>query len=134
MVKNVSANAGDIKKCRFDPWVGKIPWRRTWQPTPGFLPEKSQGQRNLVGYSPWGHKESDTTEGMSRDAHISKSELYEIICKNNNNKVLSFKLLYEIIINYYHRHNAEEKNDTEKSINRINPLDKFQRHKILIRM
>ena len=90
-----------------DPRVEKTPWRRTWQPTPGFLPEKSQGQRNLVGYSPWGHKESDTTEGMSRDAHISKSELYEIICKNNNNKVLSFKLLYEIIINYYHRHNAE---------------------------
>ena len=88
-----------------------------------------------MGYSPWGHKESDTTEVMSRDAHISKSELYEIICKNNNNKELSFKLLYEIIIiNYYHRHNAEEKNDTEKSINRINPLDKFQRHKILIRM
>ena len=89
-----------------DPRVEKTPWRRTWQPTPGFLPEKSQGQRNLVGYSPWGHKESDTTEGMSRDAHISKSELYEIICKNNNNKVL-FKLLYEIIINYCHRHNAE---------------------------
>ena len=72
-----------------------------------ILAEKSQGQRNLVGYRPWGHKESDTTEGMSRDAHISKSELYEIICKNNNNKVLSFKLLYEIIINYCHRHNAE---------------------------
>ena len=50
-----------------------------------------------MGYNPWGHKESDTTEGMSRDAHISKSELYKIICKNNNNKVLSFKLLYEII-------------------------------------
>ena len=62
--------------------------------------------KNLVGYSPWGYKESDATEGMSRDAHTSKSELYEIICKNNNNKVLSFKLLYEII-NYYHRHKAE---------------------------
>ena len=52
-------------QCRrpgFDPWVGKIPWRRAWQPTPVFLPEESPGQRNLVGYSPWGHKESDTTE------------------------------------------------------------------------
>ena len=52
-------------QCRrpgFDPWVGKIPWRRRWQPTPVLLPRKSHGQRNLVGYSPWGLKESDTTE------------------------------------------------------------------------
>ena len=40
----------------FDPWVGKIPRRRKWQPTPVFLPEKSHGQRSPVGYSPWGHK------------------------------------------------------------------------------
>ena len=42
----------------FDPWVGKTPWRRAWQSTPVFLP----GQRILAGYSPWGHKESDSTE------------------------------------------------------------------------
>ena len=46
----------------FDPWVRKIPWRRAWQPTPVFLPRKSSEQRSLVGYSPWGHKQSDTTE------------------------------------------------------------------------
>ena len=46
---------------RFDPWVGEIPWRRKWQSTPVLLPGKSHGQRSLVGYSPWGHKESDTT-------------------------------------------------------------------------
>ena len=40
----------------FDPWVGKTPWRRKWQPTPVFLPGESRGQRSLVGYSPWGHK------------------------------------------------------------------------------
>ena len=40
------------KRCSFIPWVGKIPWRRAWQPTPVFLPGKSQGQRNLEGYSP----------------------------------------------------------------------------------
>ena len=50
------------KWCRFDPWVGKIPWRRAWQPTPVFLPGESHGQRSLVDYSPWGCKESDTTE------------------------------------------------------------------------
>ena len=38
---------------RFDPWVGKIPWRRVWQSTPVFLPGKSHGQRTLTGYSPW---------------------------------------------------------------------------------
>ena len=44
------------ERCEFDPWVGKIPWRRKWQPTPVFLPRKFHGQRSLVGYSPWGHR------------------------------------------------------------------------------
>ena len=55
-------------QCRrpgFVPWVRKIPWRREWQPTPVFLPGEFQGQRSLVGYSPWGHKESDTTERLT---------------------------------------------------------------------
>ena len=43
------------------PWVGKILWRRAWQPIPVLLPGKSHEQRSLVGYSPWSHKESDTT-------------------------------------------------------------------------
>ena len=42
--------------------VGKIPWRGKWQPTPVLLPGKSHGWKSLVGYSPWGRKESDTTE------------------------------------------------------------------------
>ena len=46
----------------FDPWVRKMPWRRAGQPTPVFLPGESHGQRSLVGCSPGGHKESDTTE------------------------------------------------------------------------
>ena len=50
------------KRHRFDPWVMKIPWRRKWQPTPVFLPGESHGKRSLAGYSPWGCKESDTTE------------------------------------------------------------------------
>ena len=55
-----------FKICGFDPWVRKIPWRRAWQPTPVFLPGKSYGQRNWVGYGPWGHKESDMTEVTSQ--------------------------------------------------------------------
>ena len=52
-------------QCRrlgFDPCVRKIPQWREWLPTPVFLPRESHGQRSLVGYSPWGHKELDTTE------------------------------------------------------------------------
>ena len=62
MVKNPSANAGNKKRCRLDPWVRKIPWSRKWQPTPIFLPGESHGQRSLVGYIPWGHKELDMIE------------------------------------------------------------------------
>ena len=57
-VKAFACNAGDLG----DPWVGKFPWRRKWQPTPVFLPGESHGQRNLVGYSPRGRKESGTTK------------------------------------------------------------------------
>ena len=49
----------------FDPWVGKILWQGAWQPTPVFLPGESHGQRGLAGYSPWGRKESDTTERLN---------------------------------------------------------------------
>ena len=55
-------------QCRrrvLSPWVMNIPWRRKWQPTPVFFPGKSNGQRGLVGYNPWGHKESDTTYRLS---------------------------------------------------------------------
>ena len=45
------------KRSRFDPWVGKIPWRRAWQPTPVISAGESQAQKSLVGYSPWGCKE-----------------------------------------------------------------------------
>ena len=46
----------------FDPWVGKILWKRKWQPTQVFLPRKSQRQSSLAGYSPKGHKELNMTE------------------------------------------------------------------------
>ena len=55
-------NAGDL--CS-DPWVGKIPWRREWLPTPVLLPGKFNGQRKLVGCSLWGLKESDMTERLN---------------------------------------------------------------------
>ena len=60
VVKKLPAKAGNIG--RLDPRVGKIPGKKAWQPTPVFLPGESPGQRNLVGYGPWGHKESDMPE------------------------------------------------------------------------
>ena len=50
------------KRRGFNPWLGKNPWRRAWQPTPVFLPRESHGQRSMVGYSPQGVTESNTTE------------------------------------------------------------------------
>ena len=60
----------------FYPWVGKIPWRRKWQPTPVLLPGKPHGRRSLVGYSAWGHKKSDMTERL-------RSPLYDWLHVNN---------------------------------------------------
>ena len=61
------------QKCRrpmFYPWVENIPWSRKWLPTTVFLPKEFRGQRSLAGYSPWGHKELDTTEQLSL-THVS---------------------------------------------------------------
>ena len=55
----------------FDSWVRKIPWRRKWQSTPALLPGKSHGRRSLIGYNPWGRKESDMTERL----HFTLQEL-----------------------------------------------------------
>ena len=60
------------KRHRFDPWVGKIPWRSARQSTPLFVPGESHGQGNLVSYGPQGHEESATTEWLSMQAHIRK--------------------------------------------------------------
>ena len=65
-VKASAWNAGDPGP---DPWIRKIPWRRKWQPTPVILPGESHGGRSLVGYSPWGPKEFDTTEWLHFHFH-----------------------------------------------------------------
>ena len=62
--------ACQCRRHEFNPWVGNIPWRRAWQPTPVFLPGKSHGQGSLAGYSPWGHRESDTTEQLNAYTHM----------------------------------------------------------------
>ena len=67
--KESACRRSKCRTCRFDSWVGKSPWRRKWQPTPVFLPGESHGQRSLVGYSPQGRKESDTTERLHFHFH-----------------------------------------------------------------
>ena len=70
------------RRCRFNPCVGKIPWKGKWLPTPVFLPGKTHGERSLAGYTPQGFKESDTTEwlnhhhplGVTRRAPASHKE------------------------------------------------------------
>ena len=55
------------RRHRFEPWVGKIPWRKERQPIPVFLPRKFHGQRRLSGYNPWGHKRADTTQWLNNN-------------------------------------------------------------------
>ena len=81
MVKNLPASAGATGDVGLIPGSKrspekkkKIPWRREWQPTPVFLPIESHGQRSLVSYSPWGHKESDTPEQLSIARNYLKME------------------------------------------------------------
>ena len=58
VVQNLPANAGEIRDSGWVPGVGKIPWRRKWQPTPVSLLGESHGQRSLMGYSPWDHSQT----------------------------------------------------------------------------
>ena len=53
-----------------------LPWRRQWHPTPVLLPGESHGWRSLVGYSPWGHKESDTTEWLHFHFDIIRKQIF----------------------------------------------------------
>ena len=72
-------SACQCRRCRFNPWVGRIPWRKKWQPTPVFLPGKSHGQRSLAGYSPRGRKELDMSEQVSSCYLISEISLKQIL-------------------------------------------------------
>ena len=75
MVRTRAPSSGAAEDTSFDPWVGKIPWKGKWHPTPVFLPGESHGQRGLVGCSPWGCKESDMTE----HAHVMFAERIGIL-------------------------------------------------------
>ena len=69
MLKNLPANAGDIRVMGSIPESGRFPWRKKWLPTLVFLLEKFHGQRSLVGYSPWDCKELNVIEHMHTHTH-----------------------------------------------------------------
>ena len=77
---------------KFDPWVGKIPWRREWQPTPVLLPGEFHGQRSLGGSSLWGHKGSDTSEWLA---------LSLLLISVRNHQHLIYTLGYNPILVYF---------------------------------
>ena len=70
------------RKHEFNPWVRKIPWKRSWQATPAFLPGKSHGQRSLADFSPWHRRVK--TRLKRRSTYIQKS-----ICVYHNEILLS---------------------------------------------
>ena len=77
VVKNLPTNTADVREMGH-PWVGKIPWKSAWQPTPVFLPGESRGQTSLSGYHPsQGGKESDTTESTAQ--HSTTSSLNTLL-------------------------------------------------------
>ena len=83
-VENLPANAGDVGDARRSPWVGKVPWRREWQPTPVFLPGASLGQRSLVGYSAWGRRGQ---QDCSDPAHTPKGPLHGLSSETQSTSV-----------------------------------------------
>ena len=93
--KEATCQCRKHRRLAFDPWVGKIPWRRAWQPTPEFLPGKPHGLRSLVGYSPQGCKESDMTE-TTQQAHIKtqlQKHFVEFVVRT------SLRTLFTILLN-----------------------------------
>ena len=80
MVQNSSANSVDLGDVGSIPGVGKIPWRRAWQPSPAFLPGESHGQKSLAGYSSWSHKELDVTEHAHTHEGTRDRSLFFFLC------------------------------------------------------
>ena len=95
VVKHLPASAGNVSDAGFDPWVGKIPWRRAWQPTPVFLPEESHGQRSLEGCSAWACAQSDTPEALLH-AQLAGRTSAPLLCFTCLSSPLYWPLDYQV--------------------------------------
>ena len=104
VVKNLPCQCRGYKGCRFDPWVGKIPWRRAQQPTPVFLPGEFRGQRSLAGTSPWGCKAWLKQLGTHvwKKSRKSQKEMQDLesmvglLCLRNSKKEPCYLFLYRL--------------------------------------
>ena len=97
-------SACQCRRCRrhgFSPWLGKIPWRRKWQPTPVSLAGKSHGQWNLADYGPWGHKESDMTEQLNITHSYNDRAKY---LKHKTYNIIQFLILWFNGANLFYRY------------------------------
>ena len=92
-VKNPPANTGDPRDAGSVPGLGRSPWRRKWQPTPIFLPGKSQGQRSLAGYSPRGRKQLDTSECTHTHTH-TRTHTEDKFFNTTSIQILPKKILF----------------------------------------
>ena len=92
LVKNLPANTVDIRDVGLIPGSGRFPWKRKWQPTPVFVPGESHGQRSLVGYNPWGCKESDMTDQLS-------THVYEVM-----NILIDYSIHFTVCANIFITH------------------------------
>ena len=100
--KESTCQCRSFRRCGFNPWVRKIPWRRKWQSTPVFLP-RTHGQRSLAGHSPWGHKVSDTTEQahMQHTTYAKHCTGYWYSTSNLQNNCERY-----VLIQFYRRENG----------------------------
>ena len=82
LVAQTVENLPVMRRPRFSPWIGKIPWRRECLPNPVFFPGESHGQRSLADCSPWGLKESDTIERLILFTFmVPKRGKYSFVCE-----------------------------------------------------
>ena len=93
------------KRHRFDPQVGKIPWRRAWQPAPAFLMGEFHGQRNLAGYIPQSRKEQDTATGLQGlGTYACNVDVFLVILFVKYNSCFSLfsnSLISDFLINFF---------------------------------
>ena len=105
VVKESACQCRRFKRHGFSPWVGMIPWSKEWQPTPVFLPGKSHGQRNLMGYSPWCCRKLDTTEHTQTHTHF-ESKIQWISYELNldiKNMIVYLKIKWQFCASIYNQ-------------------------------
>ena len=93
MAQTIKETFLQCRRPEFDPWVGKIPWRKERIPTPVLLPAEFHGQRSLLGYSPWDHKDSDMTDWLQHIHALTHTHIYF----NTSVSLLIFDYIFMIL-------------------------------------